>query len=340
MTALASSGDRSVSVIIECIAAIVCAASQAGQQPRHYVFFGMDREKLPTATSFFATDAFEGAQITYSWRQLEPQKDNYDFSLIREDLALLSKRNKKLWIQIQDVSFSEKYIHVPKYLLGSPEYHGGVARQYNDKNVGEGWVARRWDPAVQDRLHRLFAELGREFDGRITGVNLDETSIGFGDDTMPKPEGFTFTGYVDAVITNIRALKRAFPKSVAVIYANFMPGEWRPTDNRGYLDSVYAAARHSGFGGGGPDVLPLRPGQLGSSYALIHDIGDAVPVGIAVQDGNLAQVDKKTGKRVTARELLEFASNYLGADFIFWGIEEPYFSNDVVPTIASSSHPR
>ena len=299
----------------------------------------MDREKLPAATSFFATDAFEGAQITYSWRQLEPQKDNYDFSLIREDLALLSKHNKKLWIQIQDVSFSEKYIHVPKYLLSDPAYHGGIARQYKDAtNAGEGWVARRWDPAVQDRLQKLFVEMGREFDGRITGVNLDETSLEFGKDGTLKPEDFTFTGYVDAVITNIRALKRAFPKSVAIIYANFMPGEWRPTDNRGYLDSVYAAARHSGFGVGGPDVLPLRPGQLGSSYALIHDIGDAVPVGIAVQDGNLAEVNKKTGKRVTARELFDFASNYLGADFIFWGIEEPYFSDDVVPAVANSSH--
>ena len=307
------------------------------QAPRHYVFFGMDREKLPNATSFFDTKAFEGAQVTYSWRQLEHQKDNYDFSLIREDLALLSKHNKKLWIQIQDVSFNEKYIHVPKYLLNEPEFHGGIARQYNyANNAGEGWVARRWDPAVQARLHKLFDELGREFDGRITGVNLDETSIEFGKDNTLEPQGFTFTGYVDAVITNMRALKRAFPKSIVIQYANFMPGEWRPTDNHGYLDSVYVAARKMGVGVGGPDVLPTRPGQLGSSYPLIHDAAAAVPVGIAVQDGNLAEVNAKTGKRVTAIELLDFASSYLGADFIFWGIQEPYFSEDVVPTIAKS----
>jgi hypothetical protein len=246
-------------VILELFAAIVCAAVQVQEQPRHYVFFGMDREKLPVATSFFATKAFEGAQITYSWRQLEPQKNNYDFSLIREDLALLSKHNKKLWIQIQDVSFSEKYIHVPKYLLSDPEYHGGIARQYKSgTNIGQGWVARRWDPAVQDRFQKLLTELGKELDGRITGVNLDETSLEFGEGDSLKPEGFTFTGYVDAVITNMRALKRAFPKSVVVQYANFMPGEWRPTDNRGYLDSVYSAARAMGVGVGGPDVLPIR----------------------------------------------------------------------------------
>ena len=322
-------------MILEFAAAIICGAAPYLEPPRHYVFFGMDREKLPAATSFFATQAFEGAQVTYSWRQLEPQKDNYDFSLIREDLALLSKHNKKLWIQIQDVSFSEKYIHVPKYLLSDLEYHGGIARQYKSANgVAEGWVARRWDPSVQNRLHRLFAELGMEFDGRITGVNVDETSLEFGKDDTLKPEDFTFTGYVDAVITNMRALKLAFPRSVVLVYANFMPGEWRPTDNRGYLDSVYAAARRMRVGVGGPDVLPMRPGQLGSSYPLIHDAAETVPVGIAVQDGNLAELNRKTGRRVTASELLDFATTYLGADFIFWGIEEPYFSEDVVPTIA------
>ena len=325
-------------MILECIAGLFCASLQAASPVHHYVFFGMDREKLPTATSFLDSKAFEGAQVAYSWRQLEPQKDNYDFSLIREDLALLSKHNKKLWIQIQDVSFSEKYIFVPKYVLNDPEYHGGVARQFsNATGNGQGWVARRWDPAVQARLYKLFAELGKEFDGQITGVNLDETSLELGKDDTPRPEGFSPQVYVDAIIANTIALKKAFPKSVTIAYANFMPGEWRPTENHGYLEQVYKAARQCGFGVGGPDVLPSRPGQMGSSYPLIHDVSDAVPVGIAVQDGNLAEVDRMTKQRVTARQLLDFATGYLGADFIFWGTEEPYFSNDVVPTITASS---
>jgi hypothetical protein len=181
----------------------------------------------------------------------------------------------------------------------------------------------------------LFDELGKEFDGQIAGINLEETSLELGKDESTIPPGFTFTGYADAVITNMRALKRAFPKSVVIAYANFMPGEWRPNDNHGYLEAVYKAARESGIGVGGPDVLPTRPGQMGSSYPLIHDVTEAVPVGIAVQDGNLAEVNRATKKRVTARELLDFATSYLGADFIFWGLEEPYFSNEVVPLIAT-----
>src|SRR5688572_11615305 len=78
----------------------------AAKRVHHYVFFGMDRESIPNAKSFFDTKAFEGAQVAYSWRQLEQGKDNYDFSIIREDLELLKKLGKKLWIQFQDVTFT------------------------------------------------------------------------------------------------------------------------------------------------------------------------------------------------------------------------------------------
>src|SRR5215216_2568417 len=99
----------------------------------HYVFFGMDREKLKDAAAFLETKAFDGAQITYSWRQLEPGKDEYDFSPIREDLTFLSSKGKKLFVQIQDVSFSEKWIHVPRYLVRDPQYGGGADKQYEYK---------------------------------------------------------------------------------------------------------------------------------------------------------------------------------------------------------------
>src|SRR5688500_5573688 len=62
----------------------------ADKRVHHYVFFGMDRAELKNAKSFLETKQFEGAQVAYSWRQLEQGKDNYDFGLIREDLAFLN----------------------------------------------------------------------------------------------------------------------------------------------------------------------------------------------------------------------------------------------------------
>src|SRR5262249_47411186 len=151
----------------------------------HYVFFGQDREKLKEDSEFLETKVLEGAQVAYSWRQLEPLKDQYDFSAVREDLAFLTSKGKRLFIQIQDVTFSESRINVPLYLLSDPQYHGGADKQYrikaNDEGqaVVEGWMARRWDPAVQERFHKLLFALGREFDGRIEGVNFAETSAEF-----------------------------------------------------------------------------------------------------------------------------------------------------------------
>jgi hypothetical protein len=311
----------------------------SAKQVRHYVFFGMDRERIHDTTPFLASKRFEGAQIAYSWRQLEPEKDAYDFGLIREDLAFLESKGKRLFVQLQDVTFSPSRKNVPPYLLADPKYNGGVAEQYavdgddDARATLEGWMARRWDPAVQERLHKLFAALGKEFDGRIEGINLAESSAGFGETGRLYPKGFTPEIYRDAIVANMAALKRAFPKSVVIQYANFMPGEWRPTDDKGYLRAVYTAARRLGVGVGGPDLLPHRPGQLGSSYPLIHEAAANVPVGIAVQDGNYADRDPKTGRRVTVSELVEFASGYLGADYIFWCTEEPYFEKSVVPFV-------
>ena len=84
-------------------------------------------------------------------------------------------------------------------------------------------------------------------------------------------------------------------------------------------------------GVGGPDLLPYKPGQMGSSYPLIREVAGLVPVGIAVQDGNSAYINPKTGKHVTIAEQIAFATEYLHADYIFWCTEEPYYSEQVIP---------
>ena len=314
-----------------------CCASVSAKPVHHYVFFGQDREKIKGASSFLEMKILEGAQVMYSWRQLEPGKGEYDFSFIRQDLAFLTSKGKKLFVQLQDVTFSESRINVPRYLLSESQYNGGADKQYRIKNgdeehaVVDGWAARRWDPVVQERFHKLLFALGKEFDARIEGINFAETSLGFGESGRLFPKGFSFEIYRDAIITNMRVLKKAFPKSVAMQYANFMPGEWRPTEDKGYLRAVYQAAQELKVGVGGPDLLPHRPAQRKSSYPLIREAAGIVPAGIAVQDGNYEDVDPKTGKRITIAELIQFATEYLKVDYIFWCTQEPYYSKEVIP---------
>ena len=307
------------------------------KQVHHFVFFGQNRDAVAKDSAFLETAALDGAQITYSWRQLEPEKDAYDFRMIYDDLAFLAAHGKRLFVQLQDVTFSESRIGVPAYLLRDPSYHGGADRQYHirgedeDHAVVAGWVARRWDPAVQDRFDRLLAALGAAFDGRIEGINLAETSVEFGNSGRLFPSGFSFEIYRDAIIRNMKALKRAFPRSVAMQYGNFMPGEWRPTNDRGYLRAVYQAATELNVGMGGPDLLPHRRGQSKGSYPLIREVAGLVPTGIAVQDGNFEDINPETGKPVTISELIAFATEKLRVDYVFWGTQEPYYSTQVTP---------
>ena len=66
---------------------------------------------------------------------------------------------------------------------------------------------------------------------------------------------------------------------------------------------------------------------------MIKESSGIVPIGVAVQDGNLEDVNPATGKRVSVDDLLKFAREYLNVDYIFWGTEEPYYSKEVVPAI-------
>ncbi len=147
---------------LAAIGLLALAIAPFASEPKNFVFFSQDREKIHS-DPFLDCQALSGAQITYSWRQLEPAKDSYDFSMIREDLQFLQGHHKRLWVQLQDVTFMPTHVCVPKYIQDDPEYHGGVAQQYafhkndvDDKQASpEGWVAKRWDPAVRMRFQRL-----------------------------------------------------------------------------------------------------------------------------------------------------------------------------------------
>jgi photosystem II stability/assembly factor-like uncharacterized protein len=318
-----------------CLSLICCAATH-GADVHHYVFFNRDRERI-SDPGFLTTAAFAGAQIKYTWRELEQEEGVYDFSAIQHDLAFLNLKGKKLFIQLQDASFDPGVVDVPRYLLIDARYNGGADKQYNvpdddeARAVPEGWVARRWDPAVQERFRQLLLALGKEFDGKVEGINLPETAVEFGESGRLFPKGFTPAAYRDAVITNMIALKRAFAKSVTMQYANFMPGEWLPGNDQSYLRSVYQRAKELKVVVGGPDLLPYKPGQMSHCYPLIKECAGKVPTGIAVQEGNYQHENPKTGLPVTISELVEFATEQLKVDYIFWCTQEPFYSQKLIP---------
>jgi hypothetical protein len=328
---------RAVIVIASFLALATAGAganSSAPHRLRHYVFVNRDRQRIADP-AFLQTKAFEGAQLKYTWRELERGKDQYDFSDIRHDLAFLNSKGKRLFIQIQDASFDVSIVPIPRYLLTDPQYHGGADKQYNIVRDDEvhatpaGWVARRCDPAVRERFQKLLLTLGKEFDGKVEGINLPETAVDFGQSGMLFPKGFTPEIYRDAVIDTMQVLKRAFPHSVAMQYANFMPGS--DQTSAACLRDVYQRAKALNVALGGPDCMPYKPGQMANSYPLLREFAGTVPTGIAVQDGNYEHINPKTGQRVTIPGIANFAADYLKVDYVFWCTEEPFYSKELIP---------
>ena len=282
---------------------------------------------------------FQGAQIMYTWRELEPEKGQYDFSKVRQDYAYLKTKGKKLFIQIQDATFYSKYNATPLYLL-TPAYGGGAVPQYNDQGRPEGWVTKRWNERVRQQFSQFLQALGEEFDGKIEGINLQETAIGVRKKTDPS---FSEPGYFEGLKANMYALKQAFPTSTTMIYANFFPGEWLPWEDKGYLRGIYQYGEEIGVGLGAPDLMVTRKGQLNNPLRLMHEGQYTVPLGIAIQDGNYIgktgadsdyHEDQDTGDapRNNIVPLLHgFAKHFLRVSYMFWVNQEPYFIEDVMP---------
>lgn len=256
------------------------AQSESNQNPpENFIYFGRDRDRI-VEPKCLSNQGVIGAQIKYIWKELEPERDRYSFDAIRSDLECLERHGKRLFIQLQDVSFDTALVNVPDYLLEDPAFHGGAAIHYGGHDEQgptlEGWVARRWDPAVRQRMARLLEAFATEFDGRVAGVNLPETAIGFGRDPELHPAGFSYDAYYEGIRELMSMAREAFHESDVIIYANLMPG-------------------------------------------------------VAVQWGNLEDKNRQTGEGVTVEGLYAYGRNELELDYIFWGMQEPFYSRDILP---------
>lgn len=337
-------------VLLGLGAVLACGSGQVADEakvPENFIYFGVERSRI-AEEDFLGSPSIVGAQLKYTWQELEPERDVYDLQPVLQDLAFLERHGKELFIQLQDVSFEEDIINVPDYLRRDPVFGGGVARQYSHDDdddtvlIAEGWVARRWDPALRARFVKLLQVLAQEFDGRIAGLNLPETSVGLREGGGVYPPGFTYEGYYQTVKDLMTAARAAFVQSDVIQYANFMPGEWMPENDHGYLRGIYGHADSIGAGVGGPDLRPHRWWQRIHSYVLIAARSPTTVAGVAVQWGNLEDRNPATGEPVTVDEVYRFACDSLRLDYVFWGTQEPYYSRDILPylrAIAASGKP-
>ncbi|WP_110751601.1 hypothetical protein [Phyllobacterium leguminum] len=312
-------------VLSGAIAFLILCAPAAGA-PANFLYMGSgDLEK---SSALLQRPDIDGVQVVYSWKSLEPAKGQYDFSSIEQDLAAADAAHKKLFIQIQDRFFSPEARNVPDYLLTDPQYGGALVAQVDNpgesKPVGHGWVAMQWNPSVRVRYQALLKALAEKFDGKVFGVNLPETAADV--DQKHDKSGFSCDAYFDAEMQNLKVARAAFGKSHVVQYVNFWPCEW--DNDHDYMGRLFKYAASHRIGLGGPDIVPFNKAQMKNSYPFFHRYKSKLDlVALAVQEATLTYKNPATGKPFTRQEFARFASDYLGADIIFWSAETPWLRN-------------
>src|ERR1043165_9789565 len=100
--------------IFSMLAVLITFSTAEARTIEHYIFYGADREKMRT-DKMLDEKFFAGAQVSYLWRQLETGRDEYDLSMIRDDVKFLASKGKRLWIHVQDVTFTDP-LPAPRYL--------------------------------------------------------------------------------------------------------------------------------------------------------------------------------------------------------------------------------
>jgi hypothetical protein len=300
-------------------------APAAKWHPGHYVFVGHaeirdDLIRLPH---------FRGFQRNYAWDKLEPERGRYDFSSIHRDLARLQPHGKRLVLQIQYKAFGKDRRCAPAYLQG-PEFGGGMYRASSGS-----WDPVLWNDRVGERMAALFEALGREFDRHpdVEAAVLPETSPSAQLEKFPQPgvEPYTTARYVAALKQHMLALRRAFPHTAVIQYANFPQAA---------LPELTAYMKEIGVGLGGPDVYP-RPSNLSDPergvYRLYAPLAGTVPLGAAVQspdysvaawkrtaafnrgqDRASAAVTAEEENPIPVREHLHLAQEKLKLNYLFW----------------------
>jgi len=285
--------------------------------PGHYVSVGRAelRKGLPTAFG----DGVRGIQLRYRWADLEPKQDQYDFSAIERDLGLAARSNLQLVAMIEDKGFQGES-PLPDYMQG----------QYSVQNK-RGYMAKRWDPYVVERMSKLVQAFGRRFDcsPNLEGVAFQETALGL-DAAQLEQYGYTPEKYRDALVETLRNAVDSLPSSRVFWYMNFLPGK------QDYIADIARDVAGRGVVMGGPDILPDNQALERRVYPFYDEFRGRMKLFGSMQNdsyrhphGGGKVKGKSNGENVqnaavgpegywSMEDLYTFARDHLHLNYIFW----------------------
>ena len=230
--------------------AMLSAAAENGVKyhPGHYV--AVESSKTLRELKGLDEPAIRGVNIRYRWAALEPEKDAYNFSAVREDLAYLAKRGKQLVVFFTDKTFSPK---LPNPL---PEY----MRRHGVENEDGGVSPKKWDAYLIEREIALCRALSKEFDAHpnFEGLAYQESAPSLSREGLAA-SGYNAEVYRDALKRMLIGSSEAFPRSQVFWYQNFFPGKDE------YRYEIAEAVVPYRVVMGGPDILPYRTALINSN---------------------------------------------------------------------------
>ncbi len=248
----------------------------------------------------------KGALLRVFWRQLEPQKDVYDFSRIDRYLELAAAHKKRFGLLLTTKNYRAG-VASPDYLR-TPLFDGGVFLVAKFKGtIGDNITL--WDSNTYYRLVRLIKALATRYDGNPWFEVLVINETAFGQPVIPMPEAQRASFFDNLMRVDIAA-RQSFSRTVVIQYVNF-PYTYTP--------SVAQNLLNNGIGIGGPDVFLDDRDHDRRVYPLIEPARARVPVGMQVEaDCYYARSLGGPWDPPPVRELYDLARNRLHSNYIFW----------------------
>ncbi len=254
---------------------------------------------------------FAGYKIHVVWSELEPEKDRYDFSVVRAALEMAGRDGKKLMIHIQDRVFGrERSPYLPSY-LNSDLYEGGWFFDGN-KSLGRAWL-----PAYRQRWTNMLRQLGEETDSHpaLAAIMLSESSGLFATKNMPP--SWSLDGIMDFARETFATMTHSFPSTPFFQYVNWGLG---PETRDLFMKELVEINRH-GFGG--PDIYDAKHPEKYKTWTLDMAFGGYYDKyrGIAP----LCVENQNAGYRSKGgpQEVFDYAVDKIGVHFLPW---TPVFS--------------
>ncbi len=305
-----SIADQTISLSAQAVAPPVTQFGPKKWNPGHYAQLGVLYNNT-SLNRIAAIPEMKGVMLSYHWGNLETAKGVYDFSRIRSDLEFLRIRGKRLVLQISDKAYrlEREDACTPEYMKTDPEYLGGMIKFTTQNMQRPGCIAKRWVPAVMDRLIALHAALGAEFDGEpfIEAIVTEEsaTTVALTDNATPQT-------YVDQLKRLASAFASSYPSTLSVLQLNFRtsPNEYE------LMEHLY----RNGIGVGGPDTSPLVVTEFVPELTAAY--AGKVPILMAVNATHLTFSSDPIGEGLlTLDQVFDFAvtdPNGINANHLFW----------------------